>query len=91
MIQIIIGAVALAAATALVYFIGRFVIMLADDHLGNRPHGIKNRAKELHMSWQYAGSDVGECFAVGAGTILILALGSALLWLIGSVIVTATN
>lgn len=91
MIQIIIGAVALAAATALVYFIGRFVIMLGDDHLGNRHDGIKNQAKELRMSWQYAGSDVGECFAVGAGTILILAIGSALLWLVGSIIITATN
>jgi hypothetical protein len=43
------------------------------------------------MKWKDAGDSAEECFAVGAGTILILAFGIALLWLIGSIIMTCVN
>ena len=91
MIRIIIGAVALAAAIALVYFIGRIVTMLGNGTSAHRHDGVKARAERLQMKWRDAGDNTEECFAVGAGTILILAFGIAFLWLIGSVIITATN
>lgn len=91
MIQIIIGAVALAAAIALVYFFGRFVTMLGNGTSAHRHDGVKARAERLRMKWQAAGDNTEECFAVGAGTILILACGIFVLWLIGSIIMTCVN
>lgn len=91
MIQIIIGAVAIAAALALVYFTGRLVTMLGNGTSAHRHDGVKARAERLQMKWRDAGDNTEECFAVGAGTILILAFGIALLWLIGSIIMTCVN
>ncbi len=91
MIQIIIGAVALAAAIALVYYVGRFVTMLGKGTIVHRHEGVKARAERLQMKWKDAGDNTEECFAVGAGTILILAFGIALLWVIGSIIMTFVN
>jgi hypothetical protein len=65
--------------------------MLGKGTIVHRHKGVKARAERLQMTWKDAGDNTEECFALGAGTILLTGCIGAILWLLGTIIISFVN